>query len=674
MRRAAGEGLAGIEGADRELFPDRFMFMARVEEAGRDRPTVLASITDAGWGACLTRTGVKALDHGEVLHWERYDILDRVTGQWGMRCPFREWEQGGLVYELCNDDIVVMLADVPILGDWNSTEGAFAFFTSEERAEHYRDHHLGNGRNRMLFLGSGALNDPQEAMAAIHPRQVPDLRVRLVELATVNPVAAWCLNPDDHRENTACGRLPLGGNRPVGAGQGQDEVPKLAAVSGIWDVLPGNVFELAEPIAPWTGRDTIRWSGGQSLQLQPLDRSFIAQAQPIATDLDDLTDSEAEEVVTRLIESVELESSWNRLNNAADQIDNPLDQFTIVCWDTVTGDGADFPWRFPSFIAALGHLAAYEREYDSGYRTDGAQSCSHVGFAGSGDGESEDLRSWRFRLGLRRLALRALRSRYRPADAADLVALCNGTLRTLHVEFAGFVKDLLWASTAEQQMTLLEHLDIDEGTWVAWSQSADPIVDEAGAQLAVDRLGAHAWEGLHANTRHFLATALLALSEQGHAPQLDYAPISLELVKALEVELGSIFEEYRRKLSDDVPEPQLDSGEEKSLVVFLEGGRPPTLGPMSYLLRNPGDRGSELAISLHGYLCELQNYAFLTSGAFAKRGLQRVLNKYRNGGVHDAPISEDVCRECVDVVVGTLTEPGFIPRVAVWRELRAGST
>ncbi len=59
MRRAAGEGLAGIEGANGELFPDRYMFMVRVEEAGAMLPTVLASITDAGWDKCLTRSGEK---------------------------------------------------------------------------------------------------------------------------------------------------------------------------------------------------------------------------------------------------------------------------------------------------------------------------------------------------------------------------------------------------------------------------------------------------------------------------------------------------------------------------------------------------------------------------------------------------------------------------------------
>ena len=91
MRRASGEGLAGIEGANKEAFPERFMFMVRVEEAGAKLPTVLSSITQDGWDVSVTRTGVKYLEHAEVLHWQRFDIVDRVSGLWGQQCPFRGW-------------------------------------------------------------------------------------------------------------------------------------------------------------------------------------------------------------------------------------------------------------------------------------------------------------------------------------------------------------------------------------------------------------------------------------------------------------------------------------------------------------------------------------------------------------------------------------------------------
>src|SRR5262249_14272145 len=143
MRRAAAEGLCGFQLFENSQWSHRFMFMVRVEEAGRNLPTVLACIDNKGNRLSnLTRSGETHLGHAELLHWERFDILDRVSARWSGTCPFREWNQGDPLYELRTADLVVLLAHVPLLGDWNSTEGAFAFFTSEDEAEHYRHHHL----------------------------------------------------------------------------------------------------------------------------------------------------------------------------------------------------------------------------------------------------------------------------------------------------------------------------------------------------------------------------------------------------------------------------------------------------------------------------------------------------------------------------------------------------
>ena len=148
---------------------------------------------------------------------------------------------------------------------------------------------------------------------------------------------------------------------------------------------------------------------------------------------------------------------------------------------------------------------------------------------------------------------------------------------------------------------------------------------------------------------------------------LDYAPISIELVKALEVELGAVFEAFKRSLDDDVPSGDADNHTERSLEGFLGGAKPPTLGAMAYLLRDPGEGASALAVRLHQFVSGLPNAADLTRSKFLKRGLNRVLHKYRNGGAHDSPISEAACRECADVLVGTPGKPGYIPMVAAWK-------
>ena len=94
----------------------------------------------------------------------------------------------------------------------------------------------------------------------------------------------------------------------------------------------------------------------------------------------------------------------------------------------------------------------------------------------------------------------------------------------------------------------------------------------------------------------------------------------------------------------------------------------PMLGPISYLLRKPSEDSSALAASLHTFLEQLPNFDFLTSAKFTKRGLQKVINKYRNGGVHDSPVSEETCRKCLDALMGTQGISGFISLVSSWKK------
>ena len=520
----------------------------------------------------------------------------------------------------------------------------------------------------MLIVGPNAPSNSHEALASLEPIPVLDLQARLAELVKIMPLAAWCVNPDGHRENSAYGRLRFGGEHPLAMNPDAEEhTPKMATLAGIWRVIEGNVFELEKPIEAWCGRDTILWSRGQSLQLLPLDRSFAVDCQAADLVLEDLTETEAEEIVSQHLQVDSLEVLREELGRQGDVL-NQLERFHIVCWDAVTGVGADRSWSFDNVLTALRYLVVYERDHDRQFRSDGAVSCMHIGFAGSGDSQFEDIQSARFQLGLRRLGLRLLRRGYRPQDANDLVRLCNGTLQTLHVDFAGYAKDLLWASTTrDQQDTLLAQLEIHEDTWHAWYKSAHMDVDPVGTRLAIARIGESVWNRLLPKSQHFLATALLHLQEQGHAPQLDYAPISIEVVKVLEVELGHVFEAFRDSLNGKRPVHDPEKRGERSLVAFLEGGKPPELGVISHLLRQPEGNPSELMSSLHGYLSSLSNGNFLTSRKFARSGLERVLNKYRNSGAHDCAIREDVCRECVEEIVGEPGKPGYIVDVSAWK-------
>jgi hypothetical protein len=127
-------------------------------------------------------------------------------------------------------------------------------------------------------------------------------------------------------------------------------------------------------------------------------------------------------------------------------------------------------------------------------------------------------------------------------------------------------KDILWATPEEQLPGVLDALDIPAEDWSNWEASADAKVDPEGKKLAIGRIGEATWDTLDTRVHHFLATALLQLAQQDHAPQLDYAPISLEVVKALEVELGAVFAKYRDSLDGAVPTHDTEEREEVNLA------------------------------------------------------------------------------------------------------------
>ncbi len=696
MRCAAAEGLAGIAPMDSGV-SSRFMFMVRVDEAGRTYPTVLTAITEQGIGASLTRHGARAFEHADLVHWKRFDILDQVSGIWGKSCPFRGWTHGDHLFELAAPDRILLLGEVHLFGNWLSPDGAYPFFTSEQGALDFLKNPIGSVRamTRLPFARGS------ETTATFQPKRVRDLRTRLVELQEFNPFADWCVNPFDERENSAIGRLT-----DFEISEVHSKPPCMRAVSGIWHVEPENRFKLAASIHAWSGKDTIRWSGGSSIQLVALDRSFVATCE----DTNEMSDSEIEELVeTRILSGSSVPLRPESASQASRTDRQSISTFYLVAWDTVTGNGSEDPLSFQDVFGVLRWLSAYERNHDRVFRAKGAENCQSIGFTGSKDQEREDLLSTRFQRGLTQIGIRVLKQGYRPSDADDLVALCNGTLRTLQVEYAGFAADLLWASPEEmpancmmnsgideplgdepsdvpedvqvdddawedrfqsQRDQILETLRISRSEWESWKNQVEVPVDASGQDLALQRLSMRQWESLEAHSKHFLSTGLVHLEQQGHAPMLDYAPIAIEIVKALEVEFGAIFAAFRDAYMKDL-NMKLDARASCSLEGFLAGGKAPTLGSVPYLLRQKTGAQSDHKEALIKFVSSLPNGSEMLRSKFLNKGLHRVVHKYRNGGAHDSPILEQVCRECVEVLVGTKDKAGYIPMVASWKSLTA---
>ncbi len=662
MRRAAGHGIGALDLHDDqfgEALPNRgFMFMIRVEEAGRALPTVLtASATERGeLGPSLTRAGIRHFLHGELLHWLRYDILDEQAAHWGVRCPFRDWESGDPFYELRSERATLRLLGSSLLGHWLLVEGATAFFTSWEAAEAFRLKELEHPSNCILPTRSIVGVNEQPLHGQLHRElrveAVLDLPARLAELARWNPFLDVVINPEDNRENAAYTTLY---GLKASAGRAWRELSKqnhnvwLRAPSGLWALQPGNELVLLDRARWWSGCDTIRWNGGMSIQLatsRTSMQSALLQRSPFDFEPRELSDSELEDEVERFL-------ATPTEDGAALALDT-FDAFVLLGWDAQSGEYLD--WKFSSVFHAIRYLAAHEQEYD----------CRHP----DGSVCHRALRSERFQRAVRQIMKRVLRDKYAPTDGADLVAMCHSTLETLHLDYLGYARDLIWATNEEERAEYLDRLAVPPGQWAAWeAQQRNYPVDSVGEQLAVTRLGWPSWQRLSQQGQCFVSTALRDLHERDGAALMDYAPITVELAKTVEVELVRILEQFRTE-NPDLPLPddpeQATNAKEKILAKFYRG-RSVMFGDLFTLLTWKQGKSDAVYTTWRGFLERQRNAEFLLSSDFRSQ-LQRVKDRYRNGGAHDSVIPKQVCDECIHEVLGKEGQPGLLAGiVACWQ-------
>jgi len=651
MRRAAGEGLCGLFIISGENDNILFIFLTRVEEAGNDLPTILAQLTSDGIKECLTRSGVRSFNHGDILHWERFDMMDAVTAKWGIHSPFPDWNIGDPMYELKSEGVALAIAEFPLMGNWINIEGGYPIFTDEDSAWHFLQHHV-NSTNARLFIAKTRHIDPHDAITELSPHPIKDIQSRILELENDFPFTSICINPIGHRDNMA-----------YVSSHGD-----LIHVSGLWAIRPNNQLEKKTNFQGWAHNDTIGWSGGPLIQLSPLHTSLSTPNQT-------MTEMEAQEWIAQHFreghELEDLELDLKIHNQEEETIEqhpqiesfNDPELYFLSCWDTVTGDKGEEPIIVRHFLDILAWLAHFEFEDDRAYRTKGVQ-LSHggeIGFPGSHNQDHENLTGERFRNGLKGILLRVLTNGYTPQDSNDLVFLCNATLKTLQVDFAGYGKDLLWACNDHE--SLAQILGVDGNAWNYSRLSMEALPDLKGQQIAIDRMGTESWLRLSNPVQQFVSTALVMMKEWGHIPQRDYAPISLELVKSLEVELSEILRQYRSQVSVEKDSDDGLAGQDKLLFDFVyNNNKPPTLGQIGFLLREPNSNSSKLSISFYNYIKSLPNGNFLLSSKF-RRILSRTIHKYRNGGVHDSAISYDTCIEAIDVIIGTNGTDGVLARL-----------
>jgi len=679
MRKAAGERLAGFQVSTGGVsLPDLFLFMVRPEEAGADLPTVLTHVVPPGMTTeSLTRMGLQAFSLDELRHWTRFDIIDHHPSFHKSNLPFHNWNQGDPLYEIVGPDTIATIWNIPILGSYVPMHGAIPFFTSQEEAWDYLIDPM-SAEELYLIGGPEEVSHNSKTgfpMNLLKVVPIYNLKTRLEQIQKryngyICSIIDFCIDPAGIRPRMAWGSFLWGEefnqyyiarNSRFNDLIAHNPGPWIRTFAGLWRIDDRNRFVLIDPVDWWTGFDTVFWSGGQSKMLLPLSRSLVVDESRSLLDLDGASDKETAEIVAAYL--------------AGDHEQIPpsspcrLHWYTLVIFPVVcNAPGIYLVNTFDTVLEAIHYLIEFERTRDRSLRITGTVAGLGCGFTGNHFPEIEEMAGESFRLGLTRIGTRIITRGYQPSDSNDIVALCNSTLRTVRIDLGGYLWDLLTASDDDQRAWLLRLLNFEPEFWDQWYDGTMMPVDPSGLALVHGHLGNNAEILLSVRSLHFLASALAMFEERGYAPGLDYAPITIEIVKVLETELGEIFHALRETLQKETLDFDPKDRNQVTLNNYIYGSEKLSFGTYLYLLKGAFKSESGLTERIKSYFLSLPNADYLLGKEFLDKVGQKVLHKFRNGGAHDSPVDYNTCCDCINLLVGTPANPGAISRVIAWKE------
>jgi hypothetical protein len=247
----------------------------------------------------------------------------------------------------------------------------------------------------------------------------------------------------------------------------------------------------------------------------------------------------------------------------------------------------------------------------------------------------------------------------------------------MHIDFVGYSNDLFIQCELENDLKeLCENFGITYDKAIYFRESAELIPPPSGLAVLKKLYGEKITKDLTPKSRYFASNGLYDFSLKGESKHLDYSTISIQYVKSLEVELGSIF----KLLLDSVPRELIENIEPdrlgKDLDDYYKNGKMFSIGTMNYsLMQLKKISKSEDSLNLfnpilvHVYklLNSSDDFSYLYYVKFINL-LHRVTKKYRNGGAHDNKISLATCLECKKEILGTDINHGALARISLIRK------
>lgn len=638
LHEVSARGVGGIVDADSGF---GWRSATRLTEINHDYPTALVAwdpkVTQSdGLVPVVRRAGASRAPATDFVPWERWDILDRAWLPFLGESPWLGYQPGERLWTVVADGSPIVVQGDGLLGPWFSADGTLLLATSPETLKVFIEHRY---HGDIRVFGSA----------------------ERLEVAPVDDLLAW-LAADDPQKWMFSAVINPGMPRGMSA-----VIPTgshlVISVAGEFAIKQGNVLDREEP-PKWQNYGTPHYRGGPDRDLLPLDRSFCET--PLGTHRDalrDLSDDETSEALEHLAnQPATTYDAWAIDPNML-YLDDP---FVVEMWDTAFGQ--TFVETYANLVDLVRWLKGYERESDRTARVSGFKfSFWDVGVSGSGDEVGEDLRSSLIQQTLDRWLAGVVKQGYQPADADRLTRIVNGLFSSLHVSVMGFLTDVTWRLQAHEDG--LEGFCADESPidldlaqqWLAHVEVPRP--NERFALEAERRISGAVWRVLQPNTQIFVTTGLADLHSRGNSPILDYAPVNLSLVKALETELNAVLNTFKSVEVDLVEPAGTVTDNDRLLLALLQDDRFPTIGQARHLLSRPD---GVLQEKLHKHLRAIGAENLLTSKY--REGLFKTVTRYRNGGVHHETVTLDDCRRAVSHLLdGDGKRPGLIEQTVRWR-------
>lgn len=713
MRRASQEGIGAFDSTSPGFLVNPLVFSNRPTEIGDVMPTLLADWTCEENLNVLSRTGEKAVRAVDIVRWQRFDISDPLLSIWSTNGePFRNWDSGKPMLAMLIDNCIPILRKCSLTEHWASLEGTLPVFTSETDFEYAVNRGILNFEISLFgpFCADGyqvfKRNHEQTRQTTYLQVEASQTNVRTVDHGTrQNETSRICLfeisslpafianvcsqlpilqfgqfsiNPYCHRENSGYGwssnLIPKNVFGQENSFEATDEkiekrcgsIGTFFTVGGTWSIEADNQIKLQAKSDRWADNATLNWSGGPGINL-------LSQSTSIAhkDNWKEFTNDEKKEEVIRIFEyeqscEVYCEDDFEGLPAQAHL-------FVAQLWDTITGDRFvarfDSPYQFLAFL----HQSLPGDEHARIY---GAKSCGSPATAAAGSSNIglEQLRTRRIDNALKSIAEDLAITGYSPDRILKTCWVVNQLLETLHLDYAGYIQDLLSQCESSDDLSVLcESLNIEINEALQFKDTVSLIPPSEGLQILQGIINPKDLQKINQKSSYFAANGLLDLKHKGHSINIDYSTASIQFVKSLEVQLGDLFRIWLRSVSPEAISLSTTRSS-NDIKVYFETDKMFTIGTMAYLLRGVNEslrvspeQGSPdvISLSLAATAADIQSMMPLLSKDFYKKFLNKVIHSYRNGGAHDQKIELSICLECRDSILGTSAEVGWLSKAAI---------